>query len=133
MIERVQNWPLVLAARVEEWRGRPFVYGSADCLQFAGDVVLALTGVDYRDRFPAYGSQDEAAAILAEHGGVAGLLTSLFGQPKPALQAQRGDLVAGDFGLGITAGVCLGVACCAPGAGGLVFLPTASAVAAWSV
>lgn len=132
MTDRVSNWPAALSAKVEEWRLRPFAYGSADCLQFAGDVVLALTGVDYRDQFPAYGSQEQAEAIMAG-GGVAGLLSGLFGLPKAAAQAMRGDIVLIDFGDGLAAGVCLGVVCCAPGPAGLVFRPTAQAVAAWSI
>lgn len=132
MTFRVSNWPAVLAAKVEEWRLRPFAYGAADCLQFAGDVVLALTGVDYRERFPSYASQEEAGAIMAG-GGVAGLLSGLFGPPKAAAQAMRGDLALIDFGDGLAAGVCLGIVCCAPGAAGLVFRPTAQAVAAWSI
>lgn len=133
MIERVPNGPLVLAAKVEEWRYRPFVYGKTDCWQFPADVVLALTGVDYRDRFPRYNSCREALLILRRSGGMRGLATSVLGEPKPIALASQGDVVIGDFGRGDTAAICLGVHCAAPAAHGLAFPMTASASLAWSI
>lgn len=130
---RVANWPSILAAKIEEWRHRPFQYGSADCWQFAGDVILAITGVDYRDRFPKYESCRAALRILAERGGMLGLAESTFGQPKHVAFANEGDVVIGDFGNGLTAGICLGVNSCATGDKGLIFIPTSKVVAAWSI
>jgi hypothetical protein len=130
---RVPNWPVVLAAKVEEWRFQPFAYGSADCWQFAADVVLALTGVDYRECFPPYASCRQALRILSRSRGMRGLAASVLGAPKPVAQALTGDVIIGDFGLGETAGICLGVHCCAPGERGLVFRQTAECTAAWSV
>lgn len=130
---RVSRWPDILAAKVEQWRGRALEFGVTDCCQFCADVVLALTGTDHRASFPAYASREEAGTILASRGGMAGLLTSVLGEPKPIAKAMRGDVVAADFGDGLAAGICIGVHCCAPGPKGLVFLPTAYAVAAWSV
>jgi len=130
---RVDNWPLVLSQKIEEWRDRPLEYGRTDCFQFAGDVVLALTGIDYRRSFPVYASRAEAAAILAANDGVIGLVTGVLGPQKPVAWAMRGDLIAADFGDALAVGVCLGVHCCAPGPRGLVFIMTARAVAAWSV
>jgi len=123
----------VLYAKIEEWRTRPFAYGSVDCCQFPADVVLALTGVDFREQFPTYATQEEAAAILATHGGMVGLLTSVLGEPVHVSRAKRGGVIACDFGDGIAAGICLGVKCCAPGARGLVERQTLDAVAAWSI
>jgi len=130
---RPPNWPSLLAATVDEWRHRPFEYGSADCFQFVAEFVRAETGVDYRDRFPRYTSQLQAARILKRYDGVGGIITSVLGSSKPILLACRGDLVAGDFGAGMTAGGCLGVHCCSPGPLGLIFRPTTWATYAWSV
>lgn len=130
---RVSDWPTVLVQKVEEWRYRPFEWGVSDCCQFAADVVLALTGTDHRAAFPQYGSREEAEAIIAQHGGMVGLLSSVLGEAKPVARAMRGDVIAADFGDGIAAGICLGVHSCAPGARGLIFRPTLSAVAAWGV
>jgi len=108
-------------------------FGTTDCCQFCADVVLALTGTDHRPSFPAYTSREEAETILVSLGDMVGLLSSVLGESKPVAKAMRGDVVAADFGDGLAAGICLGVHCCAPGPKGLLFLPTAYAVAAWSV
>jgi hypothetical protein len=130
---RVDNWPLILAEQVEAARLRPFAWGSWDCCQFAAETVLALTGVDYRDRFPLYQSADDAQILIAEHGGVQHLLSSVLGESKHPALAQRGDVVMGDFGDGLAAGICVGAHCCAVGQRGLVFMPMSRAVAAWSI
>jgi hypothetical protein len=130
---RVAGWQAALAAVVEEWRHRPFAYGSADCFQWTAAAVQAVTGIDYRDRFPNYGTALGAGRILCRVDGVAGLITSILGPPKPVAYATEGDVVAGEFGEGMTAGVCLGVHCASPGPGGLVFRRTASATTAWSI
>jgi hypothetical protein len=130
---RVANWPVVLAEKIEEWRQRPFAWGTSDCWQMAGEIALALTGEDYRMRFPAYATEEEANAILAAHGGATGLATFALGDPKPVARAQRGDILVADYGMGLGAGICLGVQSCAPGLRGLVFRSTAIAIAAFTV
>lgn len=130
---RVPNWPLLLNQRIDEWRSRPFQWGSGDCCQFVAEMVSALSGVDHRASFPPYSSQSEAEAIVARHGGMESLVSVALGKPKPAAWAQRGDVVLADFDEGPTCGICLGVVCCAPGARGLIFRPTAIATAAWTV
>lgn len=130
---RVDNWPLVLNQKVEEWRHVSLEYGGSDCFQFAAEVVLALTGVEHRGNFPRYASRAEAEAIIASHGGVSGIVTAALGASKPVARAMRGDLVFLDVGEGAAVGVCLGVNCCAPGPHGLVFKPTAVSIEVWSV
>lgn len=129
---RIQGWPQVLSAKIEEWRERPFNWSTADCCQFAADVVLATSGIDYRDRFPRYESRSQAEKILRSMGGTVSLAVSVLGEPNPASMARRADVVACDFGDGIALGICLGVECCAPGPSGLVYRPTLNALAAWS-
>jgi hypothetical protein len=133
MSERVAKWTLAMHENVERWRHKPLSFGDADCFQFLAEHVLAITGREYRDRFPQYASRDEAESILDATGGPAALLTSCLGEPKPVAWAMEGDAVLCDFGDGPAAAVCLGVYCCAPGPRGLRFQITADAVAAWSV
>lgn len=130
---RVNQWPEVLDAKINEWRRRPFNWAGSNCCQFTADVVLALTGVDHRDAFPTYETKEQAESILADLGGVVALATLALGEPKPVTRAQRGDVVACDFGDGLAVGICLGVKCVAPGPRGLIERPTINAVAAWSV
>lgn len=134
MPARHPDWSLRLAQKVEEWRRRPFAYGTVDCLQFVGDLVLAMTGVNYRERFPRYGSGLQALRILRQSGGIEGLLTSQFGPAKPVALARRGDVLVGPFGRQPAAAICLGVHCALPGlVGGLVFPKTLAATATWNV
>lgn len=130
---RRHDWPLRLAGVVAAWRFRPFAWGTADCLQFVADAYVAVTGVDERARFACYSTELGALRILRRYGGVPGLITSVLGAPKPVAAAQRADLVVGEFGHGLTAGLCLGPHCCSPGVLGLVSRETSSALYAWSV
>lgn len=124
----------IMAANFIEWRERPFVWGSWDCLHFACAHVYAMTGVDYRDQFPQYATQEEALAILAGfEGGIVGLITSVLGEPKSAKKAQRGDLVLGDVGMGPASGVCDGAKSFWVGEHGLIARPTSIATLAWTV
>lgn len=133
MSPRVENWPLILAAKVEEWRALPMAWGSVDCCQFCADMAQALTGTDHRALFPAYSSREEADAIIADAGGMQALLTRALGESKPIAWAMRGDVILADFGDGLAPGVCVGVMSCTTGPRGLVFIPTAQAICAFSV
>lgn len=133
MITRFDDWPQRLDAGIAAWSARPLQYGTADCFQFVGAMVLALTGVDHRDHFPSYASREEAEAILKAHRGPAGILVECLGRSKPAAWANRGDLVIADFHDGWAPGVCVGINCCTVGPTGLVFQRTLNARAAWSV
>jgi hypothetical protein len=130
---RVDNWPLILAEQIEAARLRPFAWGSWDCCQFVAECTLAISGVDHRDAFPRYADQNEAQTLLADKGGIVGLLSSVLGESKHPAMAQRGDVVVADFGDGMAAGLCVGAHCCAPGPRGLVFRPMTSATAAWPI
>jgi hypothetical protein len=130
---RRPDWQPQLASVIEEWRGRPFNYGAADCLQFAAECVRAMTGVDFRERFPRYETKMQAARIVCEYRDLGGLLTAVLGEWKLPAHAQVGDVVLGDFGQSDTAGVCVGRVLAAQGERGLVFPPMAQASRAWSV
>jgi hypothetical protein len=130
---RNPDWTELLAKTVEEWRSRAFRWGRTDCWQFVGDAVEAMTGIDYRDRFPKYRSKREALAILSDTGGMISLAESVWGPAKVPAHANDGDVVLLDLRRGLTAGICFGPHCAAPGMKGLVFVPRTVIVAAWGV
>jgi hypothetical protein len=130
---RVTGWVDVLNDHIEAVRSRPFEWGVWDCCQFAAETVLAITGKDYREAFPTYQSRADAIVLIHTHGSVVELLSSVLGSWKHPAHAQRGDVVAADFGDGIAAGICLGVNSAAVGPAGLVFRPTETALAAWTI
>ena len=131
------DWPERLAEAVWAARGRAFAWGRHDCALFAFDCVRAMTGVDHLAAFRGrYRSANGAARVLRSIGGVKTieeLVTGIFGQPRPVVAAQRGDVVLIDGDLGPTLGVCLGARAAFSGPDGLVYAPTATARSAWRV
>jgi hypothetical protein len=106
-----------MAEAIEAARTQPFAYGSFDCCLFAADVVLAMTGVDYAASFRGYDTKTGAYRIIAEHGSLAALLTSVLGEPIEPSFAGRGDVVLADIETvegGESAGICLGAFCAFP-------------------
>ena len=130
---RLPDWPERLAAHLEQWRARPFGWGSGDCVQFAEGAVHALTGRRALQGWPAWHDFDTARGALRLAGGlVRGVDAHL---PRIALAyAQRGDVVlvrgARHRHLAVIDGAGGWVA---PGAAGLVRGPLAQARLAWGV
>ena len=130
---RVPDWTEKLFAFVEARRSLPFAWGTNDCVMFAADCAIELTGVDpmtaYRGK---YNDAAGAARVLrAADGFVVGV-----GKLLPAIavaEAQRGDwvLVRNDGRPGIA--VVIDDRCVGPGAVGLSFVPVSEATDAWRV
>jgi len=51
-----------------------------DCCQFVRDCIKHKTGRDYGAEFE-YSDEDGANKIIADHGGLAGLFSYIFGDP----------------------------------------------------
>lgn len=134
---RAEDWPERLADCLEAARRKPFAWGKHDCVLFAADVVLAITGTD--PAAGARGQYHDAAGARRWLGSrtLADALVEVLGDPIRPAFAQRGDLVI----LGMerdrhwpeAAGVCLGERAAAPGDEGLIFLPMSEALLAWRV
>lgn len=97
-MQRFEDWPTRMHAAINAMRREPFAYGVGDCCQFVARVILAMTGEDLRGKFPSYQSKNDARRILAEHGGLAGLVDAAGLRRIDAAFAQRGDvaLTVGD-------------------------------------
>jgi hypothetical protein len=102
---RAAKWRNALIEEIERSQRLPFEYGKHDCLQFVARCVLAITGTDHAVQF---GSYTDPAEILKEHGGVDGILTEIFGEPKHPSEASDGDVVLAEIGGRESAGVCMG-------------------------
>lgn len=80
-----------VAAAVRAWRVQPFARGTADCCAFADHVVEQLTGKSY---IPSYETDEEAIALILEHGGLSAAVTHWMGrEPVPVSELQIGDVV----------------------------------------
>ena len=144
MHARLPDWPARLAAFIEERRHAPFKWGVNDCGLFAADATAAITGVDPEAKIRGYRTAIGAARIAGRSAlspvscppspdtfGVRELPAICGFTELPVKMAQRGDLVMLPMGRGRAIGVCLGVHSAGPGAAGLEFVPTSTAVAAW--
>lgn len=71
----------VITQAFNTWEKSSFEYGRSDCCKFAAHVVSEITGRDYSAKFD-YHSEDEAAALIEHHGGLAGLISHILGVPS---------------------------------------------------
>lgn len=91
---RTPDWPERLAAWLAARGNMAFAWGVNDCALFAADGVLELTGVDLAAGLRgSYASREQAAAVLARHGGLQAIVAArLPAYPSP-LRCHRGDVV----------------------------------------
>lgn len=135
---RFSDWPERLDAALERARKTEFHWGEHDCCLFAADVVQAMTGHDPAAGFRGkYSDEAGAAALIAAHGSLKGLVRSVLGDPVHPSRARRGDIVLGPVptagGTQAGIGVCVGRQWAVPLPTGLRFLPLAAAAAAWRI
>lgn len=127
-------WPTLLDQYIEETRARAFQWGKLDCVTFAANWRMIVTG---RDPMPnlrgAYATEREALRLISKLGcdGLESLGSHLFGEPDPLGPkfAGRGDIVLARGAIGISLG--------ARGAflslSGLAFLPARDFQTVWKV
>ncbi|PHY20932.1 hypothetical protein CSW59_06910 [Caulobacter sp. BP25] len=111
----------------------PFAWGENDCVTFAAGAVKAQTGRDPLGAIAArWTTARGAALVLRRLGGMEAAVSSVLAPIAPAMAA-RGDVAGwmdpqGRLQLAIVEGSTL----VGPGEAGLVRLPRASMVKAWS-
>lgn len=134
---RLPDWTERLA---ELWSSRieaPFAWGAQDCVSFAADVALALTGVDPLAEYRGKYHDEETAYQLVGAAGlqafVARLMAQFGAQECPVAFAQRGDWAMVMVGNHLVTGVVVGETVMAPGARGLAQVPLSRAVIAWGI
>jgi hypothetical protein len=128
-MKRVENWPTLLTAYIEERREVPFMWGRADCCLFAADWVRLATDLDpAADLRGKYDSALGARRIIKRRGGLAAMvaraLTPLGFREVALSLATRGDIIVRDSGDGDCAGVVLGKQSAFVGRDGLRFVQT---------
>jgi cell wall-associated NlpC family hydrolase len=131
-MKRYPDWPERLAQFIESKRTVPFEWGENDCLMFAADAVVAITG---EDPTAAHRGQYQTGEAVYERIREAGGLRHMLALPeKHRGLAQRGDIVLADVEGVETFGVVAGAgAWCGPGETGVVFRPMAEVILALEV
>lgn len=133
---RVRGWEQQLVRLTTGKLRTPWAWGEHDCVMFAADCILAMTGVDLADEFRGrYENEHEAWALLAHlgHEDLGSLVSTRLPEIKPR-DAQRGDVVLmpGEFGDFIA--ICDGATAVGPRAPrGINHNPMSAAVRAWRV
>jgi hypothetical protein len=141
ILVRKPGWPELLAHYLHTRAFLPFAWGLNDCALAPADWVRDCTGVDpMADLRGSYASSEEAARILARHGGLRTMVRERLPMYGNVLQAHRGDVVCveledPDTGkLRETLGVIAGNGCwAAPGETGLLYRPIAEVRLAYAV
>ncbi|HVY12233.1 MAG TPA: hypothetical protein VHB73_01555 [Alphaproteobacteria bacterium] len=94
-ITRNEFWTTQLSRFLKERAAMPFEWGVNDCLLFAADAVLAITGVDLaEDVRGGYDSEETADTLLSQYGGMEAAVTAAIGMEPHynPLLAKRGDV-----------------------------------------
>ncbi len=83
----------VVDETLREWRSGAFVYGQSDCMLSIGRYLARTGHADVTGQFLGrYDTPEGALAMMAEHGGVAGLM-ALAGASAKERAPERGDVV----------------------------------------
>lgn len=94
VLQRDENWPLLLSSYLSERKDMPFIWGENDCLMFTSHLVELLTGVNFYYPYQTYHDEAGAVKVLEDNGGVVGIINKCLGQGKrDILNAKRGDVV----------------------------------------
>lgn len=95
MLTRFENWPEILADKIEQARDTPFSWGTHDCALFCADIILAMSGSDLaHDLRGRYKTESGALKRIRKLGfkNLEELVNERL-EPVPITCAQRGDLV----------------------------------------
>lgn len=140
-LERITDWPGALAAFIDDRMYRPFAWGRNDCVLFAADAVLAITGHDFAAKSNRlYRTAQGAVAVLRRLGvvDVAALAEKALSGPQRVAAtrvsfARRGDVglteLDGRKMLAIAgSGIWMG-----PGGDGMAFVKPERILRAWAI
>lgn len=133
-MNRRPDWAARMYRMIEDHRRAPFDWSTHNCGLFVVRVTDAMT-----DNARAYlvreHIHDEASAkaMIAEYGGLEGVVTRFMGEPEPiGARPRRGDVVLFDGGEGDAVGI-VDRQIVAVGEGGLRLVPLTEAKRVWRV
>jgi len=135
-MKRLEGWEQALVEMTASKLRTPWAWGVHDCVIFAADCILAMTGEDLAEDFRGrYDNESEAWATLASigHNDLGSLVASRLPDIEPR-DAGRGDVVlmAGEQGDFIA--ICDGRTAVGPKAPrGINHNPMVAATRAWRV
>lgn len=129
-MNRLDNWPALLAQYFLEKKDQPFVWGKNDCCRFADGAVIAITGHSMMQSFD-YTTEKQALRLLKTR--LEELTSKELGQSiKPAF-AQRGDVVLVQRGEMPALAICDGAVWHGAGQFGIESGSMAEVICCWKV
>lgn len=140
-VRRLPDWRERLEAEVRRKADYPFAWGSNDCCLFACDLVRAMTGIDYAEKFRGrYSTPLGAARVLREVAGVATLpeLLDKLAAEEPWSEIDTASARSGDWTLldgthGPTLAIRFGQLVAAPADVGVSLVPASRSIRAWAL
>ncbi len=105
---RPEDWPERMRKRLLLWEKAPFIRDETDCVEFAIDMVKAVSDrVIVNPARGQYHTEADAQRCLRAMGGtLKEIVSSYLGEPVHVNYAQRGDILLND---GMNLGVCIGM------------------------
>lgn len=132
--QKLMNFPSKLADFCHARRMQPYAWGTNDCVTFAADGVLAITGNDpITELRGTWSDAETAAAKIEEMGGLINAVDARFKRRENKNLAQRGDLVMMRLASGPSLAICVGMYAAAPGDEHMLLVPMAHASLVWEV
>jgi hypothetical protein len=138
-MSRHSEWELRLPGVIETWAANQYDFGTANCLLFARDVIMAVQGGEPLEALGVtladVHSHRGAARLLAKYGSAEAIITAVLGDPVARLQARRGDLASvatehGEVSIGVVDGDVVHLIC---HDFGMTTRPLADAQLTWQV
>lgn len=131
---RLPDWHLRFDDLVFSRLRAPFCWGSNDCVLFAADCVLAITGVDLAADFRGLGARD-AMRLVRQRGGMLKLVPAALRPLLHVAGASEGDIamLPADHRGRMALTVCTMGGVVAPSRDGLLIAPRECATHAWRV
>jgi len=117
---------------VAERRLTPYAWGTNDCVIYAADAAVVVTGVDpLGDLRGTWATEAEAMAVLAAEGGLVAAMDARFSRVRRNFE-QRGDLaLVRDADGQPSLAVCMGAYASAPGETEGLLVPANQIRLAW--
>jgi len=132
---RRSDWQQQLSQEAIRHSQTPYEFGEHDCILFAANCVLAMTGRDpAEDIRGRYKTEIGAARIIKNAGfeNLGDMIADRLPEIKPT-EARRGDVVLCDGPDGEFAAMVVGKTCVGPGRDGLLHVPLSQALRAYRV
>ena len=131
---KVQGFAEALGELYGVRRTVPYAWGTQDCVMWAADAALAVSGDDpLGDLRGAWSSEAEAMTVLEAQGGLIAAMDARYPR-KDKNFAQRGDIALIKDAQGQPSlGVCVGQFAAAPGPEEMLLTPMTKARIVWEV